>query len=386
MNPSQRDERIDALRAFALAGILQVNIQSFVWGAGNPLGYLAPDADGLQRAVYFLLALLAEYKFMPIFGLLFGAGFGLLWDKFERQGLDPAQGMKRRMGWLLGFGLAHGLLLYYGDITHLYALLGLILIRYARRDLARLKRALIFWWGLALTATLALSLGLRWTLGTDAPDPEQAQALIASWQVYTGAGWLAQFPQRATDFFLMVSAIWLGGQWIPSFAILLTGLFAQRAGWVRLELHPRVRRMAIGLGLAIGLPASLVSATLLSLDAVAGPAMPADPLRWFVLSAVPLLGFAYAVVFLTRAPASWVKALAPAGRMPLTNYLLQSLAMGALLSGWGLGWGQWMDTAQLAGLGLVIVLVQWLISAAWMSRHAQGPIEALWRRYTYRGA
>jgi len=66
--------------------------------------------------------------------------------------------------------------------------------------------------------------------------------------------------------------------------------------------------------------------------------------------------------------------------MPLSNYLAQSLAMGALLSGWGLGWGAWMNTWQLALLAAAIVSVQWLASRWWMARHAQGPLEALWRR------
>jgi uncharacterized protein len=69
--------------------------------------------------------------------------------------------------------------------------------------------------------------------------------------------------------------------------------------------------------------------------------------------------------------------------MPLTNYLLQSVAMGALLSGWGAGLGGRFNHAQLAGLALLIVVVQWLVSRWWIGRFGQGPVEALWRRATY---
>jgi len=48
-----------------------------------------------------------------------------------------------------------------------------------------------------------------------------------------------------------------------------------------------------------------------------------------------VLAFLYAALFLRRAPPVVVAWLAPAGRMPLTNYLLQSVAMAMLLPDWG---------------------------------------------------
>jgi uncharacterized protein len=75
--------------------------------------------------------------------------------------------------------------------------------------------------------------------------------------------------------------------------------------------------------------------------------------------------------------------LAPAGRMPLTNYIAQSVAMGLLLSGWGLGLGASASRAELALLALAIVAVQLVASRAWIGRFGEGPLEAVWRRATY---
>jgi uncharacterized protein len=72
--------------------------------------------------------------------------------------------------------------------------------------------------------------------------------------------------------------------------------------------------------------------------------------------------------------------------MPLTNYLLQSVAMGALLSGWGLGLGAVLGKAELALLAAAIVAVQFVASRAWIARFGQGPVEALWRKATYGAA
>ena len=82
-----------------------------------------------------------------------------------------------------------------------------------------------------------------------------------------------------------------------------------------------------------------------------------------------------------------VALLAPAGRMPLTNYLLQSIAMGALLSGWGLALGPRLSYWQTAAVAVLIVVFQVLLSSLWLGpmKMRQGPLEALWRAWTYRG-
>src|SRR4030095_8128088 len=73
------------------------------------------------------------------------------------------------------------------------------------------------------------------------------------------------------------------------------------------------------------------------------------------------LSFLYASVFMRKAPPSLIALLAPAGRMPLTNYLLQSIAMGALLSGWGLALGPRLSYWQMAAVAGVVVVVQVLL-------------------------
>jgi uncharacterized protein len=78
--------------------------------------------------------------------------------------------------------------------------------------------------------------------------------------------------------------------------------------------------------------------------------------------------------------------LAPAGRMALTNYLAQSVAMGLLLSGWGWGIGESLAYWQLSAVAIAIFMLQLVASRWWLGRHAQGPLEAMWRAWTYRGA
>jgi uncharacterized protein len=100
----------------------------------------------------------------------------------------------------------------------------------------------------------------------------------------------------------------------------------------------------------------------------------------------PITGL-YLALILAKRDTGWMRAvigwLAPAGRMPLTNYLSQSVLMGLLLSGWGLGGGKDLGVAALALLALGIVVAQVVASRIWIARFGTGPVETLWRRATY---
>ena len=75
--------------------------------------------------------------------------------------------------------------------------------------------------------------------------------------------------------------------------------------------------------------------------------------------------------------------LAPFGRMALTNYIMQSVFLGALFynSGFGL-YGQ-VSRAQQVLIVVAIVIVQILYSNWWLRRFRFGPLEWLWRSATY---
>ena len=78
--------------------------------------------------------------------------------------------------------------------------------------------------------------------------------------------------------------------------------------------------------------------------------------------------------------------LAPAGRMALTHYLLQSLVAAMVFHGYGLGlWGQIGRAGQVA-LVLAVFALQVLVSHWWLARWRFGPMEWLWRGISYGAA
>ena len=375
--PAGRDDRIDALRGLALFGILLVNIQSFVWGGSNPAGYLQESSTDLDRALFFITVAFINMKFMPLFAMLFGAGFSLLLNKLHAISAAPRAVFRRRMLFLFGFGLLHGLLFYFGDITHMYALAGMVLLRHADQDLASLRRSLALWWGGAIAFTVLLT----WGLSGSVPDPsELAAELEANFAAFTQQSFLGQLPTRASLFLDILIANLLGLPLVV--ALMLTGVLAHRSGWLA-DRSARAWRVALTVGLALGLPSALVYGELLYAEAdthLLG--------AYSAVAAVPgaisvTLAFAYAAAFLARASPRVVAWLAPAGRMSLTNYLLQSLAMGALLSGWGFALAPRLDYAQTALLAVVIFILQLELSRWWLRRWKQGPLERAWRLWTY---
>lgn len=372
-----RDERIDALRGLALGGILLVNIQSFVWGGTNPAGYLTDGASAVDRIAFFLTVAFVNLKFMPLFAMLFGASFALLLQKLAQRTSAPRTVFRRRLVFLFVFGLLHGMLLYYGDITHMYAVAGLILLNYADRSVAGLKHAAVRWW----LAGLAITVVLVWVGIENEPESsELINELQNNFAVLTTQGYWQQWPTHMSLFGDIVLANLAG---LPvTVALMLTGMLAQRAGWLT-NYAARAWRYALLLGIVVGLPAALLYAALLFAEADAyGLA------AFSAISGLPgvvsiALSFAYGATFLRKTPDAVVHWLAPAGRMPLTNYLLQSIAMGALLSGWGLALAPRLTYTSTALLALVIYGAQLALSRWWLRHWAQGPLEAVWRRWTY---
>ena len=99
-------------------------------------------------------------------------------------------------------------------------------------------------------------------------------------------------------------------------------------------------------------------------------------------------GYLAAVLLLWERPAvrRALAMLAPLGRTALSAYLLQSLLFVLIFTTCGaeLG-GRWSLLPITAVAGLVAI-VEVLLARWWLGRHRFGPLEWLWRRWTYGAA
>ncbi len=381
---ADRFTEIDALRGFALFGILLANLPNWIG-----LGIVPPDQTaGLMGSIDFgnftiFYNGLLDGKFYTIFSLLFGLGFSLQLERLEKRGADGRAVFMRRMAVLLAFGLLHLCFIWSGDILTLYALLGFTLPLFRRLS----DKALLAAAGIALFVIPFAGVALL-----NARNPEWIAPLYGQ----ADALWVAAGGSADDDYFEVLKyggvSEWMtraGSEWaynlvgkIESWRIfkvlgtMLVGMWAGRM-LLRGQLlgNPRLLWSVFLGGFAIALPTLWIYAQ----------QPPHSQTHWSSLLGTAPAGFAYAagfVLLLGRLPLL-SRLLAPVGRMALTNYIATSVVMGFVFYGLGLGMMGDLKTDAVYAMGLVFfgAMIAW--SHWWLARYKQGPLEALWRRLTY---
>lgn len=383
--PSDRLDLLDALRGFALLGILLANV--LVWSGWimvDATAHVAWAGEASAAWQYRFHHLFIDGKFYTLFSLLFGLGFALQLERLSRRGHDGLRIYRRRVLVLLGIGLVHSFLIWDGDILALYALLGLVLPlfhRWRARSLVMAGLALVFVVpvaGRALfdalgwaphAALFGISFGIAEALGADT-----ALDKVIPWmQREDFAGWLAW--QASGPWFSW--GLRLESWRIPKvLGIMLIGMAAGR-GLAAGTLLPDRRLLwrVLAVGVAIGLPASLVYASTPGLGQDDWPS---------IMGTVPL-ALAYAAAFALAWPHAhrWLGVFVAPGRMALTNYLTQSVIGVVVFMGIGFGLVGRLPLPAIYAYAVGLYALQVLFSRWWLARHAQGPMEALWRRWTY---
>src|SRR3954452_9324044 len=124
---------IDAVRGFAVLGILLMNIV----GMGLPsFAYIDPTYAGMHGPAdlwtWAINNVLTDGKMRALFTMLFGASTVLIAERAEGSSPGPMQTHYRRMFWLFVFGMIHAYFLWWGDILVTYAVAGLFIFPFRR--------------------------------------------------------------------------------------------------------------------------------------------------------------------------------------------------------------------------------------------------------------
>jgi uncharacterized protein len=388
IDSAERLGHLDVLRGFALLGILLVNFQYFTRPVLAVMAGADPSLSGVDRTVDQAVMALAEGKFFPLFSVLFGAGFALIWERAAARGADASRLYLRRLLVLALFGAVHGSLIWAGDILLLYAALGLGMLLFFRETPAHRQLAwamlfiftppLLFW--LFLGAVEASAGDSEFLRQIDAEQDDLIDRMSSAEAIYSAGAWTDAARQTARDFGFLLSQ---GLFWAtPVLGYFLLGRWLLTTG--RLRDPDRHRRFfgAFALwgtlvGGALSVAATAIMHDLPYLQPTLGLAVGMS----LMAVGAPLLMLGYVgLVLRFRARLAW---LAPAGRMALTNYLLQSLVWTFAFYGYGLGlWGQvpraWHPVLVLAFFALQVMVSRW-----WMARFGFGPAEWVWRSLTY---
>lgn len=392
--PVTADARIhslDILRGFSLMGVLLMNMQAF---AMPFCAYMNPSSyaffSGLDRWSWHLNHVLADGKFITIFSMMFGAGIVLMTRRAEERTGRSAGLHYRRMFFMALFGVAHALLLWFGDILFTYALCGTIVWLFRRVRI----------WILVVVSALLIAIPALLSVGfagamSEMPS-EDFQEIMAFWQpsaeqsaaveeAYRG-GFVAQTQQRFSE--------WVGFLgFLPMFVgrilgVMLLGMILFRTGVFSAARSDRFYIVLAFLGLSTGLSLAALSAVHHEMvDWEMAPCFGAGSLFNYFGSLLAALGWIGLVMLACRR--NWFRGLlqrlGAVGRMAFTNYLMHSVICTTIFYGHGLGLFGTVDRVSQTGLVVAIGLLQLWYSPLWLSRFRFGPMEWLWRFLTYLG-
>ena len=119
VSTKSRIEVVDALRGFALLGVLIANV---------PYGGEPPITSPFDGPLDLLMNLLISQKFITIFSILFGFGFYIQMSRAEKKGVNFKSYFLKRMALLFLIGTIHSFVLWHGDIIMSYAFGGIFLL------------------------------------------------------------------------------------------------------------------------------------------------------------------------------------------------------------------------------------------------------------------
>ena len=409
MASTERLVVLDFIRGVAVLGIFVINIESFAFAdAFSP--YRSGFNTGLDRDFRFWTYFLFQGKFFGLFALLFGVGFHLFLEKACRSGSRGIDLYAYRMFWLFAIGALHAYLLWPGDILYHYAVCGLLLLP-ARRLRIRHLAICMFVLGLLIGLKGVSSTGrliereAKYEVAMRTAVLERSQAQLDSIDQWAKRH-SVQEPEvvdpgspRLGSYFDNLSAnidavkladgqIYYRGILFRTLLLMLAGILLYRLGVFRdyrsLKGYWPITATLLVLGLAMNYSRHW-SWTYAYYEPVTsyGLALAHDFSK-------EVLSIAYLLVlngtfqkFLRNRS---FNPIASAGRMALSNYLLQSLLAGLIFYGYGIGLHGSLGRAELWPLVIIVWLLQLGLSQLWLSRFQQGPVEALWRWLTYRAS
>jgi len=386
VRPRERLVTLDALRGFALFGVLLGNLAHLY--SGHFLAYQPARSAGDTFSRYFI-TIVVQSKAQTLLTFLFGFGFA---NQLLRANArhEPIIGVYwRRIAALLAFGIAHVTLLWWGDVLWTYAVTAPFLLLFLRvPNRVRVIVAIV----LSLVPAMIFAVPgvsehvYAWLLDPAQHQPHQAGLLAA----IHGTDHLAVMKAQST-----FVVYFIGGSWPEYFAWLvgnfLLGYVAGDLRWFERDGadHLPVFRRLFVVGLVLGGVATAI--VVFMINGGLRPYVIGTPVfvalavvRQLDYSGLAIL-FVASVVLLAQRP-WWRNAfaiLAPVGRMPLTTYLSQSLICTFLIYGWGLGAVEWLEEIDYLVLGLAIFIIQIGLCHLWLRYFRYGPLEWLWRWAVY---
>ncbi|MEP7351069.1 MAG: DUF418 domain-containing protein [Sphingorhabdus sp.] len=395
---STRYISLDALRGFAVMGILAMNIAAFDMPF---MAYLSPAVyggdTGTDLASWFLSYIVFDGKMRGLFSLLFGASMMLIIERAEAKGENAARVHYARMFWLALLGLAHFFLIWLGDILFLYACVGCVAFLFRRWQPSRLIKWALIGYTLGFLMFSAVMGGMLYVQqragqpNATAEDIKRYSEIINN-DDFTSVGVKKNIALYRSGYADIVShkireerSEPIGAvlqSFLETLPLMMIGMALLKNGfllgqWDRQRYKKWALWGVIGGGLFSALAAGVQYASGFDIIIVLN-----TQIAWMILPRLLMtIGYAALLILIVQrfAATGFIARVMATGQAAFTNYLGTSIIMTTIFYGYGLGLYGHVGRAELwfFVFGAWAVMLLW--SMPWLEHFLYGPLEWLWR-------
>ncbi|MBC6975285.1 DUF418 domain-containing protein [Bacillus sp. Xin] len=373
----QRVEAIDAVRGFALFGILLVNITLIQFGmfSGEQPTYVFGKID--EGANWFI-EFFGTHNFISLFSFLFGLSIILLQKSILAKEKRFFPVYIRRIIILLILGYIHGIFIWSGDILFAYGIVGIFLMMFINRK----PKTLLIWAFILLAFTMFISY------------PFESNANVEDFSSYIGKEQTVHKTGSYTDHikfrlyenpFEDIGITGFSGGFLLTFLMIilmaplfLLGIYVGKKGWL-FEIDKHVSSLK-----KLWLISGIFSFTVKILALLTQ-----QPILIMLKDSVSPLGMALfygssiILLFHYKKALRLLEYVANMGKMSVSNYLAQTIIATTIFYAYGFGLYGKIGYFFGAVLTIGIYSVQLYASTYWLQRYRIGPVEYVWRLGTY---
>jgi uncharacterized protein len=375
-NPISEKERInsiDAMRGFAILGIFLTNMLDF----HSPMLYLNPYvwwSSKSDQTIYSFIDFFVQASFYPLFALLFGFGLMIMRERAVIKGVNFKPIAIRRLSMLLLIGCIHAFFIWHGDILINYAIFGFIALLFFRLSGRTLILSGILTYMIPnILFGLLLFLASLVTPTTDYYHHDEAAKSVESYQ--NGTFWEIT-GQRIYDWNQVNSIENSIILFFTIFPFLLIGAGISKLKLVRNNIqNKKALKFLLLIFVTVGSLLKLLPFAVRNLfseyvqDIFGGPLL--------------AVSYALLVILLMEKYSARLVMFQAVGKLAISNYLFQSIVATLIFYNYGLGLYSKISVGTGTLLAITIFLIQAYISTIWVRNFHYGPVEYIWRAFSY---
>ncbi len=385
IDQKKRIEIIDIFRGLAIFGIFMVNIHVMNCAFPNRAMHEAQFQGFIDIATLNVLDLLFYGKFFPIFSFLFGLGISIqVRRQLEKRTFSTLFFIRRLLALLL-FGILHIVFIWSGDVLHLYAILGLILLLFINRSAKFLFFASI----VILLFPFYLDVFDRIInyFDYDFMKPLTSISHEVLIDTYRNGSYFSILDIRLKEYQSATEILWL--ILAPTaFSMVFLGASVEKSGILN-NIPAFIQKTKIKVLVLFILAVGYHYFSMYLMSTFETP--PGRILRYFIVypyiisDVIIALSIVWFVAYGYQYKLGQ-KILAPlrhVGQMAFTNYIMQSILGLIIFSSLGFAFYEKGSPSVLILIVACIYISQIVLSKIWLKYYYFGPLEWLWRCISY---